>query len=328
MEKAKKIKIKEILSQRFSKNDKALFYFVKGLKNHSNSIVIKANKNFDKVQFDELNLLLRKELSDPSMELLGWIDTVGGLIPKKNIYKIPFFNTEEIKEYNPWRVCPTGEHWVRRHDRQKKALEDVDGHCRKNKSKKDILIGDEIDLITTNSLFLNSVPKLAPNELGFKGSGSKYDSLISGWTAYWNDLFKITPQLPPSYVKALIATESSFDPNGYNPLNSPNIGPARGLGQITEDTQRSLSGNKKELKDHFVILSDDTDVYDPNKNICANVRWLFRKRETARARLRREPTWEEVLMEYKGRLKSRTKKTEDIRQELRKYIRDAGGILL
>lgn len=98
------------------------------------------------------------------------------------------------------------------------------------------------------------------------------------------------------------------------------------MGQITEDTQRNLSGNKKELKDYFVILSDD-DVYDPNKNICATIRWLFRKKETATARLRREPTWEEVLMEYKGRLKSHTKETEDIRKKLRKYIREAGGIL-
>lgn len=323
MEKTKKIKIKEILTQRFSKNDKALFYFVKGLKNHSNSIVIKAKKNFDKAQFDELNFLLRKELNDPSIEFLGWIDTVGGLIPKKNIYKIPFFNTEEIEVYNPWRVCPIGEYWVRRHDRQKTHLEDVDGHCRRNKSKKDIIVGDEIELISNHSLFVNSKKKLLKNDLGFRQRGNKYNGLISGWTAYWNDLFKIDPPLLPTYVKALIATESSFDTNETNPHNPPKIGPARGLGQITEDTQRSLSGEKKELKDHFVILSG-IDIYNPNKNICATIRWLFRKRETAKARLKREPTWEEVLMEYKGRLKSHTKDTEKIRKDLRKYINDAG----
>lgn len=319
MEKTKKIKIKEILTQRFSKNDKLLFYFVKGLKDHSNSIVIKAKKNFDKAQFDELNLLLRKELRDPSIELLGWIDTVGGLIPKKNIYKIPFFKTEEIEVYNLWRVCPIGEYWVRRHDRQKTNLEDVDGHCRRNKSKKDIIVGDEIELISNHSLFVNSKNKLLSNDLGFKHLGNKYNGLISGRTAYWNDLFKIEPPLLPKYVKALIATESSFDPKEVNPLNPPKIGPARGLGQITEDTQKRLSGEKKELKDHFVILSND-DIYDPNKNICATVRWLFRKRETAKARLKREPTWEEVLMEYKGRLKSRSKDTAEIKEELKNYI--------
>ena len=210
MEKIKKSQIKVIMNQRFSKKDKALFYLVKGLKNHSNSIIIKAKNSFEKSQVDELNFFLRKELSDPAIELFNWIDTVGGLIPKKNIYKFSFFNTEEIKEYNPWRVCPIGEHWVKQHDRQKKKLEDVDGHCRKNESKKDILIGDEIELITQNSLFINSVPKLSPAELGFKGRGNKYDNLISGWTAYWNDLYKINPPLPRSYVKALIATESGF----------------------------------------------------------------------------------------------------------------------
>lgn len=218
MEKSKKNQIKTILNQRFSKKDKALFYFVKGLKNHSNSIIIKTKNNFGKSQVDELNFFLRKEISDPAIELFNWIDTVGELIPKKNVYKFPFFNTEEIKEYSPWRVCPIGEHWVRRHGRQKKNLEDVDGHCRKNKSKKDILIDDEIELITQNSLFINSVPKLSPAELGFKGRGSKYDNLISGWTAYWNDVFKVKPPLPPSYVKALIATESGFNPKVYNPL--------------------------------------------------------------------------------------------------------------
>ena len=58
MEKTKKIKIKEILSQHLSKNEKAKLYFVKGLKNHSNSIVIKAKKNFGKTQLNELNQLL------------------------------------------------------------------------------------------------------------------------------------------------------------------------------------------------------------------------------------------------------------------------------
>lgn len=146
MEKSKKEKIKLILTKLFSKADKAEFYFVKSLKKFSNSIIVKSKKN-EEEKIAEANLLLRKELSDPAIGLLNWIDTVGGMIPKKNIYKIPFFSTSEIKEFNPWRVCPIGEHWVRRHDRQKKHLEDVDGHCRKNKTKKDQLKGDEIDLM-------------------------------------------------------------------------------------------------------------------------------------------------------------------------------------
>jgi hypothetical protein len=87
--------------------------------------------------------------------------------------------------------------------------------------------------------------------------------------------------------------------------------------QITADTQKRLSGEKKELKDHLIILSDN-EIYNPNKNICAGVRWLFRKRETAGARLKREPSWEEVLMEYKGKLKSKTKESDSIRRRIKK----------
>ena len=152
MEKIKKEKIKQILKEFFSKADVADFYFIKGLKEFSNSILIKSKK-VDPEKLPEANLILKKELGDPAIELLSWFDNVGGFIPKKNVYKIPFLSTSEIKEINPWRICPIGEHWVRRHYRQKKHLEDVDGYCRKNKSKKDQLKGDEIDLIS-NHLFV------------------------------------------------------------------------------------------------------------------------------------------------------------------------------
>ena len=88
---------------------------------------------------------MRDELQNPAIDLLKWIDTVSGLIPRKNIYKIPFFDTEQIKEYSPWRICPIGEHWVRRHDRQKKQIEDVDGHRRKNPSSKNLIIGNDFN---------------------------------------------------------------------------------------------------------------------------------------------------------------------------------------
>ena len=97
MEKTKKEKIQTILTQLFSRADGAEFYLVKSLKQFSNSILIKSKKLDDK-KISEANLLLKNELGDPTLELLNWIDTVGGLIPKKNIYKIPFFSTEEIRE--------------------------------------------------------------------------------------------------------------------------------------------------------------------------------------------------------------------------------------
>ena len=206
MEKIKKSQIKVILNQRFSKKDKVLFYLVKGLKNHSNSIIIKAKNPFGKSQVDELNFLLRKELRDPAIELFNWIDIIGGLIPKKNIYKFPFFNTEEIKEYNPWRVCPIGEHWVKRHDRQKKELEDVDGHCRKNKSKKDILVGDEIELITQNSLFINSVPKLCSKDVGVSMITSFQAGLLTGMTCIKSILHCHQVMLRPLLLQSQVLT--------------------------------------------------------------------------------------------------------------------------
>jgi len=325
MEKTKKEKIRLILTGLFSKADAAEFYLIKTLKKFSNSILIKS-KNVVTEKLLQANLVLKKELSDPSVELLSWVDNVGGIIPKKNIYKIPFFSTSEIKEINTWRVCPIGEHWVRRHDRQKKHLEDVDGHCRKNKSKKDQLKGDEIDLISNHNLFKNPQLKATPNNLGFEKvekNGNQFDYLINGWVAYWNDVFKVDPPLHPNLVKALMATESGFDPKSIAANKNKKIGFARGLMQITERTQRQLAGDEKELKNYLVIL-DDEEVWEPNKNICAGIRWLFRKREIVKSKIKREPTWSEVLMGYKGKVGSKTNETKKVKKRLNEYFEKLG----
>lgn len=312
--------IKEVLEKNFSKSDKAEFYFVKGLKQFSKIVVVKTKKYIEDDKVIQVRSQLRKKLRDNTLDLLQWIDTVGGLIPKKNIYKIPFFTTEDIKEYNSWRICPVGEYWVRRHARQKKTTEDVDGHCRKNHKGRDLIKGDEIEEISQTKKFQEIKIKTGQGIINKHKDSEAYNDLITGWTAYWNDQFKIEPPLNPNLVKVLIATESGFDPKEKNPNNPPNIGPARGLMQITVDTQNRLSGKGKELKNHFVVLTDE-DIYDPNKNICAGIRWLFRKRETAQARLKREPTWEEVVMEFKGRLKSKTQTTHEIKEKIETYLR-------
>jgi hypothetical protein len=188
MNKYKKKLIKEVLEKNFSKTNKAKFFLTKGLKQFSNSLIIKTRANLDQRKIAQVELLLQKEVNDPTIELLLWIDSVGGLIPKRNIYKIPFFDTEDIKEYNPWRICPIGEYWVRRHDRQKKSLENVDGHCRKNSTGKDLINSDEIDQIAKTKKFL-SVTTKSQNLQEYVNS-NLYDNLIAGWTAYWNDQFK------------------------------------------------------------------------------------------------------------------------------------------
>lgn len=115
-----------------------------------------------------------------------------------------------------------------------------------------------------------------------------------------------------------MATESSFNPKSIA-SNKKKVGFARGLMQITEQTQRQLAGTEKELKDHLVIL-DDEEVWDPNKNICAGVRWLFRKREILKSQIKRDPTWREVLMGYKGKTTSKSKKNQEIREKLREFL--------
>ncbi len=325
MEKTKREKVRNVLTKVFNREDSSEFYFVKSKNEFSNSIIIKTKKaSSDKIR--KASLLLKRETFDPHLELLVWIDTVGKLIQKKDVYKKTFFKTSEIKDFNPWRVCPIGEHWVRRHDRQKKSLEDVDGHCRKNKSNKDYLKGDELDLISRHKLFRNPKLKVLQNDLGFNRGGidgNQYDVLINGWTAYWNDVFKTEPPLDPNYVKALMATESGFDLKSIAQNKNKKIGHARGLMQITERTQKQLAGYEKDLRDQFVVL-DNEEIWDPNKNISAGIRWLFRKREITMAKFKRVPTWQEVRIDYKGKTGSSTVETKNVQKTLTEYLKKLG----
>jgi len=48
------------------------------------------------------------------------------------------------------------------------------------------------------------------------------------------------PDVPSWVIKAVIATESCFDPNAYNPELGSDTGASRGLMQVTEKTARGL----------------------------------------------------------------------------------------
>lgn len=316
--------ITEIIASFFSNKDNIEFYFLKksGVsKENENIIPFKTRNKVTQSKLSGIEQELKLKLKNEELKLVRWSEIIGKVIPLSRVHKIPFFDTKNIEVRNPWRACPIGQHWVSRHPKNLKSgkTTDHDGHCRKNPSKKDLLKGDEINKISQHPLFKNPPIRVSSHEFDFGSAGSKYDSLISGWVAYWNDVFKISPPLHPNYVKALIATESSFISKNRATNTGKHIGLARGLIQITEQTHRGLKGHKNELKDHIVDLDLD-ELWDPNKNIAAGVRWLFRKRATARARIKRDPTWEEVLMEYKGRLTSKTKESQDIKLKLRKYI--------
>lgn len=320
----KKQKIINILKLLFKKEDRVKFYFVKKSKlpkEHHQRIIFKTRKNIFPETMKTAETQFKAELKEEGWEFLRWNDAIKNGLSQSKIYKTPFFDSRNIEIKNPWRSCPIGEYWVKRHPKHLKTgkITDHDGHCRRNSSGKDLLMGEEIDLIISNELFKKPKVKVTTNNLGYRINGNKYDDLISGWTAYWNDVFKLDNPLHPNYVKVLMATESSFLSKSKASNQSKDIGAARGLIQLTEQTYKILKNHKGELKDHLVEL-DENELWEPNKNIAASIRWLFRKRETAKSTLKREPSWEEVLWDYKGVLKSNTAYAKDQKRKIKEKL--------
>lgn len=85
------------------------------------------------------------------------------------------------------------------------------GHCAHNPTGKDQLYPDEI-LEMAKQNFPKVKEKPCPIDLGFENKGDQYDDFIAGWTKYWNDVFSPKTPLDPNVVKALIASESGFNP--------------------------------------------------------------------------------------------------------------------
>ncbi len=158
---------------------------------------------------------------------------------------------------------------------------------------------DEIHEIAKRNFSELSGPPKA-DDLDFS-NGNKYDALIRGWTKYWNDVLKPKTPLDPNLVKALIASESSFNANPKVPASAKKD-PPRGLMQVRDSSFKIMGDICGELKNHLINL-DGEDPLDPNTNIAAGVRWLFRKKEMADSYLGREATWDEVVQEYKGILR-------------------------
>ncbi len=96
------------------------------------------------------------------------------------------------------------------------------------------------------------------------------------------------------------------------------IGYARGLMQVTDGTLKILRDEKGELKDHLVNLYQK-DMNNPNLSIAAGVRWIFRKKETASARLKKEATWDEAVAEYKSYLSKMIKKPGYVPNNMGKF---------
>lgn len=130
-------------------------------------------------------------------------------------------------------------------------------------------------------------------------NADKFDEIIAVWTDFFNKKFNAEPPIDPDIVKALISSESDFDPD---PFGNRKI--AIGIAQITKKTLKILQDPNGEAKDFIFKDIRQKDLKDPNISIPMAVRWLHRKKETAAIKLKRVPSHEEIILEYKGLLKS------------------------
>lgn len=211
------------------------------------------------------------------------------------------------KKAHPWRRCPMGKHFVKEHSihippSKKNPNGSVTirhAHCATNRSHKDELSYDEIQYITdTYFSHLQGLPSTPIILIKEYPKANDYDLQIRGWTKYWNEVFQPDDPLNPNFVKALILTESGFDIDPKIKLNKN----AHGLMQILTETLHYLSDTKGELKNYLICLTKQ-QLLDPTSNICAGIRWLFRKKETAASKLRHKATWLNAIEDYKGYIK-------------------------
>ena len=263
---------------------------------------------------------LRLDLQDSNVpylvDLIYWPELAESFVKEVKKTRIPFWDSKMIEKRSPWRICPIGQYWVSRHDRPyPSGISDVDGHCRSFRHGKDVLLFDEIKQIESTKIFQS-----APRPSVFKNNtkwGEDFDGKIAGWVAYWNDLLGLRDDpIDPNVIKALVASESSFDPLA-TPKGVPKSRQARGLIQIMPETRRILGNPTGELKDHLLLIKPD-ELFDPSISISAGIRWLARKKEIASRKLKRKATWKEAVLEYKGILMQDPKrgKNPEIRNKL------------
>jgi hypothetical protein len=229
----------------------------------------------------------------------------------------------ETSKTHPWRLCPVGQHWVVDHELNVAPSSKGPGyvtlrhgHCRRNSGKKELYTAQEFREIAHRYFAeLKKDPEAmpAPDNLGFP-HGNDYDLSIAGWTKFWNETLKPERPVTPDFIKVLISTESSFE---ILPDTPSNIGPARGLIQITEATRKILQDPKGELRDHLIALTAE-ESRETEPNIAAGIRWLYHKRFLLEHRLKRKVSWEEAAAEYKGIFGDigKDKKTDEIMDHL------------
>ena len=158
---------------------------------------------------------------------------------------------------------------------------------------------DEVEIYKiANGYSLKNIPQPSTADLDSPYDNT-YNDLIAIWTDYFNNLFKIKPKLDPDMIKALIGSESDFKTDPKNPL-------AIGIAQITKETLKIIQDPKGEVKDFIFNKISQKDLKNPDLAIPIAVRWLAYKKARAESKLEHPPTHEEIILEYKGLLKSKS----------------------
>lgn len=168
---------------------------------------------------------------------------------------------------------------------------------------------DELEIYKiANSYKIKNIPRPSKNKLNMEGE-NKCDDLIAIWTDYFNNLFSIKPPLDVDMIKALVGSESEFILNPKNPV-------AIGIAQITKETLKIIQDPNGEVKGFIINKISQKDLKNPDIAIPVAIRWLAYKKERAESKLGRAATHEEIILEYKGLLKS---KSDYKKNALKKY---------
>lgn len=184
----------------------------------------------------------------------------------------------------------------------------VDAHLRHLKGM--YLDPDEIESIF-NDYDRKQLLYPTPGRLSEYKNADNYDEIIAIWTDYFNKKFNMSPSLDPNVIKALISSESDFR---AEPRENK---VAFGITQIKKETLEILQDPKGETKDFIFNKIRQKDLKKPHIAIPMGVRWLMYKSKRAEAKLGRAPTHEEIILEYKGLLKS---KSNYKKAALKKYL--------
>jgi len=163
----------------------------------------------------------------------------------------------------------------------------------------------------TESYPLKGVTIPTADDLGCP-DGNKYDKQIAIWADYFAKKFKEQPAIHSNIIKALIGSESSFeaDPSGNKV--------ASGIAQITKPTFKALLAADGEAKEFIFRKVRQKDLKNPDIAIPMGIRWLYVKQKLAKHKLGRWPSPEELILEYKGMLKSQTKFKDKALKNFRK----------